>query len=386
MQKRNRESAMRRIDLRDSRQRIKLAAVVFIVLIALGMVIPSGYVVASAGPAINVNSSVENKEVVEIKKAQTYPSDTRLLMTTVAAQGTADRGVLGAQAWYALLRKNKQLLPVAVMYPQNLNADEYKEQNKELMEFSQDSAALIAFELAGYKVSMQIKVVGVDPNNPSGKVLKEGDIIKGMKIFPQDSYYELKTQNELSTVIDRVPPNTTLYFQIVRDGKEQEVQFETIPYKKDATGWVHPGSLLGVSIEAINVKIPATVEYLLKDIGGPSAGNMFALAIYDKLTKGSLGGGHTIAGTGTVAWDGDVGPIGGITHKMRGAAAEGARDFLAPALNCAETIGYEPPGMRVWAIRNTQESILAVAEIAQGNTEKLTSCRDLVKKQQQALP
>ena len=62
------------------------------------------------------------------------------------------------------------------------------------------------------------------------------------------------------------------------------------------------------------------------DIGGPSAGLMLSLALVDKLTPGSLTGGKFIAGTGTITDDGKVGPIGGITHKMEG-AAKGATVF-----------------------------------------------------------
>jgi PDZ domain-containing protein len=68
-------------------------------------------------------------------------------------------------------------------------------------------------------------------------------------------------------------------------------------------------------------------------IGGPSAGLMLSLAIYDRLTPSDLTGGHVIAGTGTIACDGGVGPIGGIEQKVAGAEDKGAEIFLAPRGN-----------------------------------------------------
>ena len=76
-----------------------------------------------------------------------------------------------------------------------------------------------------------------------------------------------------------------------------------------------------------------------QDIGGPSAGLIFSLAIYDKITPGALTGGRNIAGTGTIDVDGNVGEIGGIQQKIAGAYGDGARTFLVPAANCAEAAG-----------------------------------------------
>ena len=76
-----------------------------------------------------------------------------------------------------------------------------------------------------------------------------------------------------------------------------------------------------------------TVNYNLNDVGGPSAGMMFSLAVIDKLTPGALNGGKFVAGTGTTTETGEVGSIGGITHKIRAARDTGAELFLAPEGN-----------------------------------------------------
>ena len=110
-------------------------------------------------------------------------------------------------------------------------------------------------------------------------------------------------------------------------------------------------------------------------MGGPSAGTMFALAVYDKLTPGALTGGMRVAGTGTIGPDGRVGPIGGITHKMVGAKSQGAQWFLAPPGNCAEVVGNTPDGLFVTPVATFDEAKKAVEHIAskQGR-ERLPQC------------
>ncbi|MFP3675149.1 S16 family serine protease, partial [Bacillus sp. SIMBA_031] len=85
----------------------------------------------------------------------------------------------------------------------------------------------------------------------------------------------------------------------------------------------------------------------LNNVGGPSAGMMFALGIIDTLTPGDLTGGKHIAGTGTITPDGAVGAIGGIAQKMIGAKQQGATLFLAPAANCGDVVGHIPNGLQV---------------------------------------
>ena len=76
---------------------------------------------------------------------------------------------------------------------------------------------------------------------------------------------------------------------------------------------------------------PFSVDFHLANIGGPSAGLMFSLAVVDKLTTGKLNDDKFVAGTGTIDGQGNVGSIGGITHKMQAAQDAGATVFLVPA-------------------------------------------------------
>ena len=91
---------------------------------------------------------------------------------------------------------------------------------------------------------------------------------------------------------------------------------------------------------------PFVVDFNLANMGGPSAGLMFSLAVVDKLTTGDLAGSTFVAGTGTISVDGKVGQIGGITHKMVAASEAGATVFLVPAKNCYEASSDNPSGLR----------------------------------------
>jgi PDZ domain-containing protein len=102
---------------------------------------------------------------------------------------------------------------------------------------------------------------------------------------------------------------------------------------------------------------------------------MFALGIIDRLTPGQLTGGKHIAGTGTIDPAGNVGPIGGIRHKLFGAANAGATIFLAPESNCDEVIGHVPSGLVVVKVKTLSEAKTSLEKISTGtNPATLPTC------------
>jgi PDZ domain-containing protein len=110
------------------------------------------------------------------------------------------------------------------------------------------------------------------------------------------------------------------------------------------------------------------------DVGGPSAGLMFSLAIYDKLTPGPLNGGANVAGTGTIDSAGTVGEIGGIRQKLVGAQRSKATWFLAPAGNCKQVVGHVPAGLRVVKVATFTQARDAVQAIAAKRAASLPTC------------
>jgi PDZ domain-containing protein len=110
---------------------------------------------------------------------------------------------------------------------------------------------------------------------------------------------------------------------------------------------------------------PFDVKFDLDRIGGPSAGLMFTLGVIDKVDPADLTGGVRVAGTGTIDDEGNVGPIGGVAQKLRGAKRDKATVFLTPAANCTEAAANAVRGLtlvRVATIDDALEALHALQE------------------------
>jgi PDZ domain-containing protein len=132
--------------------------------------------------------------------------------------------------------------------------------------------------------------------------------------------------------------------------------------------------VLGILLSS-DFTFPFDVKISLENVGGPSAGMMFALGIVDTLTPGDLTGGRHVAGTGTITPDGAVGAIGGIVQKMIGAKQNGATMFLAPAANCSDVAGNVPDGLQVVKVETLADAKAAVERLGSGqDTSGLPTC------------
>ena len=349
----------------------------FAILTLVGLAMPGAYVVETAGPAPEITGAQDGVDLLTLTGGKTYGTQTKYYMTTVSSYGNSDFGVVGAQAFAAIFSRDSQVLPVRSLYPAGQTADQVAKRNTALMGDSQQAAASTAETAAGLPVRMRIGVAGVPKGSPAAGRLREGDLVT--RITANGVTTQIAAYADLGSVLKKTPPGTTVNIGFTRDGKAMDADVTTSKHEPDSTGWIKPGSRLGLYLKTSDVKLPIAAKYGVEGIGGPSAGLMFALTIYDRATPGSLGGKARIAGTGTISLSGDVGPIGGIPHKLEGAAATGARHFLAPAENCAETVGYEPEGMRIYAVRTFDEALTAVRSIGAGKTDELTTCSDVVK-------
>ena len=111
---------------------------------------------------------------------------------------------------------------------------------------------------------------------------------------------------------------------------------------------------------------PFTIDFNLANVGGPSAGLVFSLAVIDKLTTGDLSGDKFVAGTGTIDAEGKVGPIGGISHKIVAAHDAGASVFLVPAANCDEAKSAGESGIDLVKVENLGGAVDALKSLSAG--------------------
>jgi Lon-like protease len=186
--------------------------------------------------------------------------------------------------------------------------------------------------------------------------IRKGDVITGIGTGTVDSVCSLRR------LMAAYRPGDTVDVRVRRAGATRTVPVAT--RRKQATPDGRP--MLGVALVERDPHPPFQVTIALNDVGGPSAGLMFALGIYDRLTEGDLTGGKVIAGTGSIDDEGVVGPIGGIQQKLVAARAHGARFFLTPDANYDEARKATPKGLTLMRVRTLREGIDAVRAIAAG--------------------
>lgn len=337
-----------------------LITVAVIGALAVGQ-LPSPYVVEKPGPVFDTlgsapTSSGGSQRLIVIPKAKTYPTSGSLDLLTVSIVGSREEPLSWTGVALAWFDPSQAVVPIEQVYPDGVTQKQSDEQGAVQMKTSQSEAIAAALRQLGYTVPGVVTVDALVPGSAASDVLKEGDaILSANGVALQDATALRKAIAENGT---RQP----VAFVIRRDGATREVEI-TPRLQDDGSGTKVP--LIGI-VPGVRYDYPVDVRIQLDDVGGPSAGMMFALGIVDKLTPGSLTGGKRIAGTGEIDAAGDVGPIGGIRQKMYGARKAGADWFLAPASNCAEVVGSIPSGLTVYSVSSLKQAVAAVTAIGSG--------------------
>ncbi len=294
--------------------------VVFGVLLA-AVTVP--YVALGPGPTFDTLGEVEGKPVVAIEGTPVKPTSGHLNMTTVSQRD----GLTLAQALALWASGNDQLVPRDLVFPPEKSRDDIKKSQDADFERSEDNAEYAALNYLKFPDAVRVEKVN-DPGPSAGK-LQVGDAIdkvNGTPVPNLETFTGLlkATKPDQKLVIDYRRKNGPAGTTTVTLGKNDDREHGYLGIAVLDAPWA-----------------PFTIDFNLANIGGPSAGMMFSLAVIDKLTTGDLNGGKFVAGTGSIDAEGAVGPIGGITHKMVSAQEAGATVFLVPAENCEEarTVG-----------------------------------------------
>ena len=329
-------------------------------LVAICTVLPAPYAVSSPGPTRDTLGEVDGEPLIAVEGVETYDSTGKLLLTTVSVAGGPGYpvGIMGVlEGW---LSGARAVSPVEQVFGRSETRDDIDERNQAAMISSQENATVAALEELGYEVPTTLAVSEAMEGSGSAGKIESGDVI--VAIDGQD----VASFSELSARMDEVAAGETVVVGLERDGSRQEVEVTTAD---DGTG----RALLGVLIDP-EFDLPVDVAIEIENIGGPSAGTMFALGIIDTLTEEDEANGVTIAGTGTMDLTGSVGPIGGIRQKLAGAARDEATWFLAPKGNCDEVVGHVPAGLRVTSVSTLAEARAALVAIGAGEGGTLPTC------------
>ncbi len=340
-----------------------VAAIAFILAAILMVVIPVPFVSWSPGMVQNTLGSVKGQAVIEISGITTYPTTGQLDLTTVSETRPDSRLTL-PEALLSYWLPNRDVLPRDAIYPPGQSAAQVKTQQTENMETSQSSAVVAALRAADQRVITRLAVSSVTVGGPAYRRLQPGDLIlsvDGTAVTSSDQVGELIRSRRAGS---------TVAFVVLRDNKKVSV---SVTSQTASSGPVSP--VVGITVGTGYQYTPDISFDLGEDIGGPSAGLVFSLAIYDKITPGQLLDGRHVAGTGTIDADGTVGPIGGIQEKIAGAQKDGASVFLVPADNCEDLTGVKTKMTLIKAttLEDAISSLTALNSGAAGST--LPSCR-----------
>lgn len=314
-----------------------LAYVAAAALAAVAAFVPTPYSLMLPGQAVDLTS------VVSVSGRQAPPGSLYLTDVRFAARATS------AQLFSKIV-PGAEIVRTQDYLPKNTTAVEYDGVQREAMSESQSIAAFVAERAAGYRVPVpQSRVLAImfAKNSPARDVLRPLDMIVSVNGHP------IASNIDVERVLAHVAAGSDVRVAVFRRGVERELVVPTMAYKKRTAFGVYLTTLYE------RPELPVAVSFHLPDVEGSSAGLMFALQIYRTLHPMDSRGGLRVAGTGTIAYDGSVGPIEGARQKLAAAKAAGATLFIVPKENYAEIAGTT--GIRVVPVRTFTDAIRALS-------------------------
>ncbi len=314
------------------------------------------YVILSPGPTLNtLGKFPHGGPLIQITGHPTYPTSGHLSMVTVSYQGGPQDKLNVFAALRAWLTPHEAVVPEVELFGPGQTQQQVTKQDTQQMASSEQTATAAALCQLGIPFATVDTVVAVIKGYPADGVLRRGDVIKAVDGTP------VSCRRGAAALIRARAPGASVTLTVVRTTGGRPVT-RLIRLR---TAGAQGHAVVGISISESFV-FPFSVKIRVGNIGGPSAGLMFALGIIDKLTPGNLAGGKFIAGTGEISVNGVVGPIGGIQQKMAGARQAGATIFLTPAANCPDTAGAVPPGMRLIKVSTLAGAVRALKALSAG--------------------
>jgi PDZ domain-containing protein len=310
-----------------------VAGVATLAALLVALLVPVPYVILQPGPTLNtLGNDGSGHPLIVISGRQTYSTTGNLNLVTISYSGGPGNSMDLFQAMLGWLTPSEAVVPQDEIFPPGQTAQQTAAQDTQQMASSQQLATAAALTQLHVPFQTTVQVAATVPGYPASKVLKANDVIESVDGTP------VTGDTSLSGLIKARPAGSTFQLQVLRGGKTI-----TVPVTSKESGGTQ---VIGVNVED-QYKFPFSVDITVGDIGGPSAGMMFALGIIDKLTRDNLTNGKFVAGTGEITASGQVEPIGGIQQKMVGARDAGATVFLAPAGNCSDVKGAIPSGLQV---------------------------------------
>jgi PDZ domain-containing protein len=282
----------------------------------------------------------EVEPLIQVSGHPEYASSGRFVMTSVRF-----RQLTGLGALFAWLDPDQAVVPRNDLFsPGETQTEEHQRAISQMDQSKLDATSVAQSDLTGYPKEHRpgALVEGVVAGCAADGVLYPGDLIQAI------DGQAIRGAAQASRLIESAPSGSTLTFDIRAGGERQKVDLVRAPCG------VKNEPLVGVSLIS---NFPFGVRIESGDVGGPSAGLMWALGLYDLLTPGDLTAGRTIAGTGQIGLDGTVYPIGGIEEKIVAAEHAGASVFLVPEGNLTAARSAGGDGMDLVPVASFQDAV-----------------------------
>lgn len=298
-------------------------------------------------------SARSTEPLVQVPRGEGYRTPGEVLFTTVSVVQRPSY----LQALWGWVAGDVDVFPSEAIYGDQ-SAEESRRVNLQMMDTSKLMAAKVAFEKLGYRVPVRgtgVLLVAVEPNLPVSGLLRPGDVVTAV----DGSRVRLDT--ELIAAIGSQRPGDRVHLALDRPGRAEPVEVDVILSARPDD---REQPMLGVQIQTRDLRFdfPFAVTIDSGSVGGPSAGLAFTLALLDRLTPGSLTGGHRVAVTGEIGPAGQVLDVGGVAQKAVAAREAGAELFLVPAAEVAEARAHAG-AMTVARVTTLDDALKALSRL-----------------------
>ena len=324
----------------------KVLVIFFIVLMPIGLV-KTEYYFMSPGPPYQWEIEYGNNE--------NYSFDGNLYQLTVRR----DEANIYVYLW-SLLNSSYDLYPREVILPDGVTPQELSEISIQNMRTSENVAIAVALKNIGYEIESKgdgVAVVGLLEDSPVKDKLKKGDLINSI------NNTDIYSATEFISTLRTYSIGETVSIGLLREieGIKEQIYIKTtliehVEYEGEP--------MVGFLATTVNERFdfPFEIDIKTGNVGGPSAGLMMALNVYNNLIPEDITNSKIIAGTGTIEIDGSVGPVGGIKQKIIAAKRAGAELILVPVANFEEAQPFETDKTAIVAVDSFDEALAVISQ------------------------
>ena len=288
---------------------------------------------------------------IAIEGAESYDYEGNLYQLTVRR----DEANYFTYIW-AKVDNSVDLYSREVILPKGVTPQELSEISIQNMKTSENVAIAVALNLLDYEIETQgdgVLVVGIMDDSPvAGKLLKEDLIIS-------INNEVIKSTTEFISLLRTYEIGDMVSIGLIRNDKEMSIEtklIEHIDYENEP--------MVGFLASTPNQRFvfPISVDIDTGNVGGPSAGLMMALNVYNSLTEYDITKGIKVAGTGTIEIDGSVGPVGGVKQKVIAAKNAGSTLILVPTANFDDVQSYIDEDTSIVSVDTFNEALNLISE------------------------